>query len=68
MEKFKILSLKEELQLSQKVLLIHYSKLREYLLMTPHESLTNGSLNVCKRINPIVRETLKKLCGYQIIT
>lgn len=68
MEKFKILSLKEELQLSQKELLIYYSKLREYLLMTPHESLTNGSLTVCKRINPIVRETLKKLCGYQIIT
>lgn len=68
MEEFKILSLKEELKLSQKELLVYYSNLRDYLLMTPHESLTNGSLTVCKIINPIVRDTLKKMCGYQIIT
>lgn len=68
MDEFKILSLKEELKLSQKELIVYYSKLRNYLLMTPHESLTNGSLTICKNINPIVRDILIKTCGYQIIT
>ena len=61
-----ILSNNEEKKLSTKERIKYYEELKEYLLSTEHENLSKGSLTICPKINPIVRKTLKDLCGYKI--
>lgn len=62
----KILSLSDEQKLSYIERINYYESLRDYLLSTPHEDLTPGSLTVCPIINPIVRNLLYSFCGYEI--
>lgn len=61
-----ILSFKDEQLLSTKQRLYYYEQLKDYLLGTPHEHLTRGSLSICPVINPIISGVLKKTCGYKI--
>lgn len=61
---FKVLTSKEEKELSSRELKEYYKELREYLLNTKHEdNLTKGSLTVCKFINPIIRDNLLKIAS-----
>jgi len=62
----KILSNKEEQQLSLNQKIYYYQQLKEYLLETKHENLSKGSLTICPKLNPIIRKTLDKYCGYNI--
>ena len=64
----KILTYNEEMLLSNTELIKYYEQLKEYLLNTPHEHLTKGSLTICQKINPEVRETLNRYVKYDIIT
>lgn len=63
-----ILNSKEEKKLSKKELINYYQNLREYLISTPHENLSNGSLTICPAINGFVKKILKYGCGYEIKT
>ncbi len=63
----KILTNKEEQQLSKEELLEYYKELREYLKNTPIENLTKGALTVCPKINSIVQNVLFNCCGYKIV-
>lgn len=65
-QEFKLLSFADEKKLSSKELKIYFQQLRNYLSNTEHEGLSRGSLSICPLINPIVRNTLKELCGYDI--
>ena len=62
-----ILSLIEEEKLSINQRTEYYQELKDYLLTTPYENLSVGSLTICPFLNPIVRNSLKKICGYDII-
>ncbi len=62
-----ILTTNEEKKLTNIGLLNYYEELRDYLIRTPHESLTKGSLTTCEKINPMVRVILNKFSGYEII-
>ena len=62
----KILTSQEEQQLTINQRIKYYEQLKEHLLSTKHENLSLGSLTICPKINPIVRKTLKSLCGYDI--
>lgn len=66
-EFMEILTFKQENKLSKSELLKYYENLRDYLINTPHDCLTKGSLTFCKEINPMVRTILKKFCGYKMI-
>lgn len=63
----KILSFSEEQKLTNKEIIDYYKCLKEYLITSPHENITKGSLSICKTINPIVRQILKRNCGYELI-
>lgn len=64
----KILTSREEQQLTTQERIKYYEELKDYLLSTSHENLSAGSLTICPKINPIVRCTLKNGCGYKIYT
>jgi len=62
-----ILSFRDERNLTNTEILNYYKQLKEYLINTPHENITKGSLSICKTINPIIRQILKGTCGYELI-
>lgn len=66
MEKFTILTSKEEKKLSKKELLEYYKELREHLQNTKYKKITKGSLTICPFINPGIKKILKIFCGYEI--
>lgn len=66
MNSFKILSFSEEKKLSTNERIYYYQQLREYLINTPHEGLSFGSLTVCPKINPLISKVLNEFCGYDI--
>lgn len=63
---FRVLTTKEEGQLTLNQRISYYKQLREYLLETKHENLSKGSLTICPKLNPILRKTLNDFCGYDI--
>ena len=65
-DNFRVLTLKEEEQLTLNQKLSYYQQLKEHLLKTKHENLSKGSLTICPKLNPILRKTLNKFCGYDI--
>ncbi|MDD2378120.1 MAG: 1-acyl-sn-glycerol-3-phosphate acyltransferase [Bacilli bacterium] len=64
----KILTYDEEKILSNFELIKYYEQLKEYLISTPHENLTIGSLTICEKSNPFVRKTLNRYKKYEIFT
>lgn len=63
----RILTIKEEAELTQAQLLNYYKELREFLINSPHDKcLTLGSLSFCENINPIVRDILKMATNYEV--
>ena len=62
----RILTSKEEQQLTLNQRIMYYQQLKEYLLSSKHDNLSSGSLTICPKINPVVRVILKKSCGYPI--
>ncbi len=66
MDTFNILTFAEEQKLSTEERIKYIKCLREYLINTPHEGLSKGSLTFCPKINPFVRSLLTKFCGYDI--
>ena len=63
---FKILTSKQERELSHDELINYYCSLRNYLLYSKPEHVTKGALGICEKINPIISKTLNKFCGYDI--
>ena len=62
---FKILTSREEKELSSSELKEYYEELRKYLLGVKHyDNLTKGSLTLCKMINPLVRNGMIKLTEF----
>ena len=55
-EAFKLLSLREEKQLSDKELKVYYIKLREYVLKRKTTNVTLGALTIAPKLKPMVNK------------